>query len=171
MKPAFTLLLLLLAGGSGAAPEPAAIATDTLQRGNGPEPSTLDAHRCPEVACGNILRDLYEGLVAEDARGRLMPGMAERWEVSGDGRSWTFHLRGGLRWSNGEVLTAGQIVASFRRAFAPATAAPFAVHFDAVENATLVQQGKIAADQLGISAPDARTVVFHLSRSAALPQL
>jgi len=143
----------------------------TLQRGNGPEPSTLDAHRCPEVACGNILRDLYEGLVAEDARGRLIPGMAERWQVSTDGRVWTFHLRESLRWSNGEALTAGHIVASFRRAFSPATAAPFAVHFDAVDNAALVQRGKLPPERLGISAPDPRTIVFRLSRSAALPQL
>ena len=93
----------------------------TLERGNGPEPSTLDAHKCQEVACGNILRDLYEGLVTEDAQGRLVPGMAERWEVSADGRTWTFHLRAGLRWSNGQPLDAPQVVASFRRAFTPAT--------------------------------------------------
>ena len=86
---------------------------DRLERGNGPEPSTLDAHRCPEVACANVLRDLYEGLVAEDGGGRLVPGLAERWEVSADGRTWTFHLRAGLRWSNGEALDAGQVVASF----------------------------------------------------------
>ena len=98
----------------------------TLERGNGPEPSTLDPHRCPEVACANILRDLFEGLVAEDGAGRLIPGMAQRWEASADGRTWTFHLRPGLRWSNGEALDAGQVVASFRRAFEPMTAAPFA---------------------------------------------
>ena len=114
----------------------------TLLRGNGPEPSTLDAHRWPEVACANILRDLYEGLVAEDARGRIVPGMAERWELSPDGRTWTFHLRDGLRWSNGEALDAAQVVASFRRAFTPETAAPFAVHFDAIANAGAVQQGR-----------------------------
>ena len=51
-----------------------------------------------------ILRDLYEGLVTEDAAGRLLPGMAERWDTSADGRTWTFHLREGLRWSNGEAL-------------------------------------------------------------------
>ena len=150
---------------------PSATAAQTLERGNGPEPSTLDAHRCPEVACGNILRDLYEGLVAEDAHGRVIPGMAERWEVSADGRVWTFHLRAGLRWSNGQALDARQIVASFRRAFAPATAAPLAVHFDALENASAVQHGQRAPDQLGVSAPDAGTVVFHLTRSADLPQL
>jgi oligopeptide transport system substrate-binding protein len=143
----------------------------TLERGNGPEPSTLDAHRCPEVACANVLRDLYEGLVAEDGAGRLIPGMAERWEVSPGGTTWTFHLRDGLRWSNGAALDAVQIVASFRRAFEPMTAAPFAGHFDAIVNATAIQGGRLPSDQLGVSAPDARTVVFRVSRSVDLPRL
>jgi len=163
--PAIGLLLALLLAISATA------TAQTLLRGNGPEPSTLDAHRCPEVSCGNILRDLYEGLVTEDAKGQLIPGMAERWELSGDGREWIFHLRNGLRWSNGEALTATQIVASFRRAFAPATAAPFAVHFTAIENAEAVQQGKLPPERLGITSPDPRTVVFRITRSVALPQL
>ena len=72
MRWSCSLLLAFFASATAAAQLP----TDTLLRGNGPEPSTLDAHRCPEVACGNILRDLYEGLVAEDARGQVIPGMA-----------------------------------------------------------------------------------------------
>ena len=143
----------------------------TLERGNGPEPSTLDAHACQEVACGNILRDLYEGLVAEDARGRLIPGMAERWSVAVDGRTWTFHLRAGLRWSNGEPLTAQQIVESFRRAFAPTTAAPFAEQFDAVLHVPEVRAGTLPPARLGIDAPDARTVRVRTSRQVALPAL
>ena len=142
-----------------------------LERGNGPEPSTLDAHKCQEVACGNILRDLYEGLVTEDASGRLIPGMASSWSVSGDGRRWTFRLRPGLRWSNGQPLDAPQIVASFRRAFAPATAAPFGELFDALKNAADVQAGKLPVTALGVSATDRNTVVFELNRSAALPAL
>ena len=142
-----------------------------LERGNGPEPSTLDAHRCQEVACGNVLRDLYEGLVTEDAGGRLIPGMAERWQVSQDGRVWTFHLRDGLRWSNGEALTTAAIVASFRRAFAPQTAAPFAEQFDAVLNAADVQSGRLPPTMLGIDAPDTRTLRIRTTRQVFLPAL
>lgn len=142
-----------------------------LERGNGPEPATLDAHRCQEVACGNVLRDLYEGLVTEDAAGRLIPGMAQRWSVSRDGRVWTFTLRDGLRWSNGEAIDAGQVVASFRRAFAPATAAPFGELFDALHGARAVQAGRLPPESLGVAAPDPRTVVFTLDRSAPLPAL
>jgi oligopeptide transport system substrate-binding protein len=166
--PILALRLLVVLLSLGVVP---ALAAQTLQRGNGPEPSTLDAHRCPEVACGNILRDLYEGLVAEDAAGHLIPGTAERWDVSDDGRTWTFHLRPDLRWSNGASLDARQIVASFRRAFAPMTAAPFAVHFGAIENVEAVQAGKLSPERIGVSAPDARTVVFRLVRSADLPRL
>lgn len=144
---------------------------DVLDRGNGPEPSTLDAHRCQEVACGNVLRDLYEGLVAEGPDGAVIPGMAERWDVSSNGRRWNFHLRGDVRWSNGEPLQAWQIVASFRRAFAPSTSAPFAEQFDALQNAQAVQQGKLPLSALGVSAPDPRTVVFQLTRAAPLPRL
>ena len=144
---------------------------DILQRGNGPEPSTLDAARCQETACGNVLRDLYEGLVAEGPDGALRPGMAERWEVSADGLAWTFHLRAGLAWSNGEALDAAQVVASIRRAFAPATAAPFAEKFGALRNAAEVAKGRMPPEALGVEAPDARTVVFRLVRPAPLPSL
>jgi len=142
-----------------------------LERGNGPEPSTLDAHKCQEVACGNVLRDLYEGLVSQDAAGRLIPGMAERWEVSADGRIWTFRLRPGLRWSNGEALTATQIAASFRRAFAPKTAAPFASQLDAVLHASEVQAGDLPPEALGIEAIDARSLRIRTVRRVALPAL
>lgn len=143
----------------------------TLERGNGPEPSTLDAHRCPEIACANVLRDLYEGLVAEDAAGRRIPGLAEAWDSSADGRTWTFRLREGTRWSNGEPLDAVQVVASLRRSLAPATAAPLAAHLDAIENAPAVLRGERPPEALGVSAPDPRTVVFRLSRPVDLPAL
>jgi oligopeptide transport system substrate-binding protein len=143
----------------------------TLERGNGPEPSTLDAHKCPEVACGNILRDLYEGLVAKDAKGNLIAGMAERWEVSGNGRLWTFHLRKNLKWSNGEALTANDIVRSFQRAFTPMTTAPFAEHFEAIENVDEIMRGEKTPSQLGVSSPDPHTIIIKLKRSTALLQL
>lgn len=146
-------------------------AAGRLERGNGPEPGTLDAHKCQEVACANILRDLYEGLVTEAADGRLIPGMAERWESDAAGRVWTFRLRPGLRWSDGMPLDAPQVVASFRRAFAPDTAAPFASHFDALQGVAAVQAGDAAPEALGVDAPDARTVRFRLTRRAQLPAL
>lgn len=144
-------------------------ATDqVLDRGNGPEPTTLDAHRGSEVNAQNILMDLYEGLVTFAADGRIVPGMAERWDVSADGLTWTFHLRDGLRWSNGEPLDAAQFVASMRRALDPETAAPLASLFASIRNAPAVMRGEQAPSALGIAAPDARTVVIELTQPTAL---
>ena len=56
-----------------------------LHRGNSTEPVTLDPHKSEDVSSGNILRDLYEGLVTEDAAGKLIPGAAEKWNISDDG--------------------------------------------------------------------------------------
>ncbi len=159
------LFWLLLA----AALSPALAAT--LERGNGPEPGTLDAHRCQEVACGNVLRDLYEGLVTESRDGALMPGLAARWKVSPDGLRWRFMLRPGLKWSNGEPLDAAQIVASFQRALDPATAGPFTAHFGALRHADAVLAGRMQPSALGVSAPDANTVQFDLVEPAPMLQL
>lgn len=139
-----------------------------LDRGNGPEPTTLDAHRGAEVNAQNILMDLYEGLVTFAADGRIVPGLAERWEVSADGLTWTFHLRADLRWSNGEPLDASQFVASMRRALDPDTAAPLASLFASIRNAPAVMRGEQAPIALGITAPDARTVVIELTQPTAL---
>ena len=132
-------------------------ATDAvLDRGNGPEPTTLDAHRGSEVNAQNVLMDLYEGLVTFAADGTIVPGMAERWAVSADGLTWTFHLRDNLRWSNGEALTAAQYVASMRRALDPETAAPLASLFATIRHAPAVMRGDEPTSALGIHAPDAR---------------
>ena len=143
----------------------------TLVRGNGPEPSTLDPARCQEVACGNILRDLFEGLVTEAADGRLVPGLAESWSLADDGRTWTFVLREDGRWSNGESIDAMQVRDSLRHAFAPETAAPLAALYDGIRNATAVQRGELPVEQLGVEATDTHTLVIHTTRSLPLPSL
>lgn len=153
---------IVVSGLMAVCPVAAASAARSLERGNGPEPSTLDAHRCQEIACANVLRDLYEGLVAEDAQGALIPGLAERWQRSADGLEWTFVLRAEARWSDGRTLDAPQVAASFRRAFEPATAAPLAPLLHAIDNAAEVQAGMRPATALGVEALDARTLRIRL---------
>lgn len=162
-RPALLLALLVTATASQAR---------VLERGNGPEPSTLDAHRCQEIACSNVLRDLYEGLVTEDAHGRIVPGLAERYQRSVDGKVWTFHLRAAARWSDGNAITADQIVTSFQRAFAASTAAPLAPLLYAIRGAAELQTGQIAPSDLGIRALDAQTIQIELEQPIdLLPRL
>jgi oligopeptide transport system substrate-binding protein len=138
--------------------------SETLHRGNSTEPETLDPHKSEDVSSGNIIRDLFEGLVTEDAAGQLIPGAAEKWSISDDGLTYIFHLRNCLAWSNGEALTAADFVFSLRRALDPETAAPMADLLAPIKNARDVMNGIKAPEQLGIEMPDSHTLIIRLQQ-------
>ena len=71
----------------------AGIRTQTLHIGNHDEPADLDPHVAAAVGEGNILLALFEGLTAEGESGEAVPATAERWDISPDGLTYTFHLR------------------------------------------------------------------------------
>lgn len=137
-----------------------------LHRGNGLEPETLDPHKARGDAAFNILRDLYEGLVTTGPDGTLEPGQAESWEVSADGRVYTFRLRATARWSNGEPLTAEDFVFAFRRLVDPATASPYAQALAPIENAAAIVAGRAPPASLAVTALDARTLRITLGAPA-----
>jgi oligopeptide transport system substrate-binding protein len=134
----------------------------TFNRGNSAEPVTLDPHRSEDVATGNILRDLFEGLTTEDRDGSIIPGSAENWDISADGMVYTFHLRNCLAWSNGEALTAADFMFSLKRAVDPETGAPMASLLAPVVNATAIMRGGLDVDKLGIEMPDSHTLIIKL---------
>jgi len=138
----------------------------TLRRGNGPEPDTLDPQLARTDAAFNILRDLFEGLTAIAPDGSAVPAAAESWTVSTDGREYTFRLREGLRWSNGDPLTARDYVAGMRRLVDPRTASPYAQFIDPVLNAAAITRGAMPPEQLGVAAPDDRTLTVRLAAPA-----
>ena len=119
----FALCAALLAGsgcGTRRTEAQQAEQAGTLILGNGAEPEDLDPQIVTAYTDQNILLALFEGLTAIDEKtSRAVPAAAESWEVSADGLTWTFHLREGLRWSNGEILTADDFVQSWRRALSP----------------------------------------------------
>jgi len=138
----------------------------TLLRGNGPDPDSLDPHRARSTESMQVLRDLFEGLTRLDRRAAPIPGAAESWTVSPDGRVYTFKLRPGLRWSNGDALVAEDFAAGLRRLVDPATASQYAEVIDVVVNARDVVAGKKPVESLGVSAPDDLTVVITLTNPA-----
>src|SRR5882724_4311688 len=83
----------------------AASAEMVWNRGNSADPETLDPHKTSTSAEANILRDLFEGLVMQDAKANLIPGVAESWTISPDGTVYTFKLRADAVWSNGDPVT------------------------------------------------------------------
>jgi oligopeptide transport system substrate-binding protein len=103
-----------------------AVDAQTLQRGNGPEPDSLDPQRAQGLSAQQVLRDLFEGLMRDDADGQLVPGAAAAVAVDPDGRRYVFSLRTDGRFADGTPVTADDFVHSFERALDPVTAAPSA---------------------------------------------
>lgn len=140
--------------------------TQTLLLGNAAEPADLDPQIITAYTDGNIMLALFEGLTALDERtSQPVPAAAEKWEVSADQLTWTFHLRPNLKWSNGEPLVAGDFVTSWRRLLAPELGAENATYLHPVKHAEAFNQGELKDPAaLGIVARDARTLVVTLAR-------
>lgn len=128
------------------------------------EPTDLDPATAPLPDEFFIIRALSEGLVLPAMPGgNPLPGIADRWESSPDGLTWTFHLRPCALWSNGDPVTAQDFRASFQRVLSPKTAAPRADLFDPVLHARDYLSGKLTDfTQVGFSAPDPQTLVVRL---------
>lgn len=92
----------------------------------GPDPETIDPALNSASDGGCMILHSFECLLTVDESGALAPGQAETWETSEDGMVWTFHLREGLKWSDGSDLTANDFVYSWKRVCDPMTAAPYA---------------------------------------------
>lgn len=161
-----TRLLLLLAL-LWAAPVMAA----TLNRGNGGEPDSLDPAFAGTQWEDNIVGDLMVGLTTLDAAAKPVPGMADHWDVSRDGLTWTFHLRA-ARWSDGKPVTADDFVFAFRRLLDPATGSRYAANLWVLRNGAAISAGKAPSASLGVSAPRPDTLVLMLAHPAPyLPEL
>lgn len=134
--------------------------TQELFISNADEPSGLD----PQTSIGNIEANiqlaLFEGLVTGDPKQNMpRPGVAETWDISPDGKIYTFHLRHNALWSNGDPVTADDFVESYRRMLMPSLAAQYSYMLYPVTNAEAYNLGKITNfDQVGFKALDRFTL-------------
>ena len=147
-------------------PAETGIRTQTLLLGNAAEPADLDPHTSTVLSDQNLLMALFEGLTALDEKtSQPVAAAAERWEHSADGLTWTFHLRPGLKWSNGDPLTAQDFIDSWRRALTPALAADNAWYLYAIRGAEDYNAGRTKdPSALGLAALDAGTIVITLQQ-------
>lgn len=128
----------------------------------GPDPETIDPALNSAVDGGNMILHAFECLLTIDKDGQIAPGQAETWESSKDGLTWTFHLRDGLKWSDGSDLTANDFVYSWKRVCDPMVAAPYAeTVLGMVEGFDEAVAGNL--DALQVSAPDDSTFEVKLS--------
>jgi oligopeptide transport system substrate-binding protein len=130
------------------------------------ELATLDPARNNDIYTAELLQNVYESLVAFDAHNRIAPALAERWEVSADGRTYTFHLRANSRFHApfARPVTAADVKYSMERALWPETRSPVASNY----LAGILGVGDVAAgkrrDLPGVQVVDPRTLTITLDR-------
>lgn len=131
---------------------------------NGAEPETLDPAIITGQPEGRIVNALFEGLCAYDEDGRAVPGVAESWEISPDGRTYTFHIRPDAKWSDGRGVVSGDFVSSWKRTLTPATGSQYNYQLFPVKNAQAFAEGKLSDfSEVGVKAPDNHTLVVELA--------
>lgn len=129
------------------------------------EPASLDPAKAVGLPEIQVIRDLFEGLVNQDANGNIIPGVATRWQTN-DQKIWTFTLRNDAKWSDGTPVTAQDFVYSWQRLVDPKTTSPFAwfAALAGITNAQDIIDGKAKPETLGVTAVDARTLRVQLDK-------
>lgn len=128
----------------------------------GPNPETIDPELNSAIDGGNMILYTFETLLNVDENNQIVPGQAESYDMSDDGLTYTFHLRKGLKWSDGSALTAKDYVYAWKRLADPNTAAPYALDMlGQVKGYEAASKGDL--DALGVSAPDDDTFVVELA--------
>lgn len=111
-------------------------------------PDTLDPHMTTGTLTFQTLKSVYDTLAEPDENGVIVPALAESWDVSADSLTWTFHLRKGVKFHNGDDFTSADVKATFDRVLAEETGSPHKKEMDII---------------VSIDTPDDMTVVFNLS--------
>jgi oligopeptide transport system substrate-binding protein len=160
---AIALLLLGLMAGCGSGDQRA-----DLVILNGAEPESIDPAVITGQLDGRICYALFEGLLHFDRFGKPQPGIAESWDLSSDGKTYTFHLRATAKWSNGDPVTAKDFLLSWKRVLLPETASEYAYLLYHVKSAQAFNEGTLKDfGGVGLKAIDDRT--FRVELEAPVP--
>ncbi|MBR0150300.1 MAG: peptide ABC transporter substrate-binding protein [Synergistaceae bacterium] len=128
----------------------------------GIDPQTIDPTLNYALDGAIVDANIFEGLLRTDFNNNPEPGCAESWDVSADGLKWTFHLRDNLKWSDGVPLTASHFRDGILRLIDPHTGSAYATFGFFIKNAESFYNGKVSSSDVGISAPDDRTLIITL---------
>ena len=131
------------------------------------ELTTMDVHVVTDGTSYTIIENTMEGLTQFDKDSNIVPAIAESWDISPDGLTYTFHIRESAMWSNGEPVTAQDFVYSWRRLVNPETASEnqfLIADTSGILNASAIAYEGAAVDTLGVEATDERTLVVTLER-------
>ena len=154
------LLILLVSCGENISPVDSGLENQILHLGNGSEPQGLDPHIVTGVPEHHILIALCEGLTSSNPKGGMpLPGMAESWNISEDGRTYTFNINKDAKWSNGDPVTAMDFVWSWKRVLTPSLGSQYTDMLYYVEGAKDFYNGIIDDfDNVGVKAINQTTL-------------
>ncbi|MEK4412619.1 peptide ABC transporter substrate-binding protein [Bacillus sp. FSL L8-0642] len=124
---------------------------------------TMDVTKATDGESMNVMKNVFEGLYTLGEGNKLIPAVAKSYDVSGDKKTYTFHLRDS-KWSNGTPVTAEDFVFSWKRAVNPDTAAEYAFLFFDIKNAKKINGKELPVDQLGVKAIDDKTLEIQLEQ-------
>ena len=127
----------------------------------GGEPESLDPALVTGQVDQNVVSELFEGLTRFNRAGLVEPGLAASWKISSDYRTYTFHLRPDARWSNGQLITANDVVASWKRVLMPATGSANSYQLFVIQDAEELAAGK-KISKLGLEVLDEQTLKVTL---------
>jgi oligopeptide transport system substrate-binding protein len=155
-------------GGGGTSGGTAAAAEQVLRMGWGAEPPSLDPGLATDTTSSNVLLAIMDPLVRLNPETNAAePSLAESWDISEDGKTITYHLSPDGKWTNGDPVTAGDFVYSWKRTLSPELAADYAYQLygivGAFEYNSCTKKCEALADKVGVEAPDDSTLVVHLT--------
>lgn len=169
-----TLLMSAVPAFSAIVPEGTKLADkQVIVRNNGTEPQSLDPHKIEGVAESHLSRDLFEGLVIINDDGEMESRIADAWEHD-NFTTWRFQLKPGIKWSNGDPLTAHDFEYSWKRLVDPKTGSPYAsyLQYAHMANVDEIIAGTLSPDELGVKALDDTTIEITLTMAVPyLPKL
>lgn len=125
---------------------------DLLLMDIGAEPPVLDPILVEDTSSARIMYDLFAGLLDFDQKNNLRPGLAKKWDISKDGKIYTFYLRDNIKFSDGTPINAYDFVYSWQRLVDPKTASSYNFILANVLNAKDIISGRLSPDKLGVRA-------------------
>ncbi|MFJ7753761.1 peptide ABC transporter substrate-binding protein [Peribacillus muralis] len=135
-----------------------------LNVNNSSEPGSLHPANAQGTHESWILEHTFEGLTKKTEEGKIVPGNAESWKISEDGLKWTFKLKEGLKWSNGDPLTAHDFEYAWKYALKPETAADYAYQLYYLKGGEAYNSKKGKEEDVGVKATDDLTLEVTLEK-------
>ena len=161
----FIMMILISCGGAGK--ESNTSGNTKIIVNETAEPKSIDPGLLTDQSGIAVNSLVSEGLTRQGKDGTPEPGLAEKWDVSEDGLTWTFHLRENIKWSSGEPVTADDFKFAWLRVLEPATASEYAYMLHYIKGGQAYNEGKGKKEDVGINVIDSRTLEVKLERPTA----